>query len=204
MLGGARPSNSQRARAESRVWKTLTDAIGGGVLLAVAAVPMIVISAAILLDSGRPVLLRQRRIGRDGREFGMWKFRTLPKDSPQLAKSELDTLTMRVTALGRFMRRYSIDELPQLLNVLTGEMSLVGPRPALFTQRDLVSMRTLAGAMEVKPGLTGLAQVSGREDLTLEQKVALDAEYARHVSPSRDLAILIRTIPAVTRARGSR
>jgi O-antigen biosynthesis protein WbqP len=164
---------------------------------------MTAIGLAILAEDGRPVLIRQRRIGQGGREYRMWKFRTLPRDTPQMAKSALGPEGMQVTPLGRFLRRHSLDELPQLLNVLTGEMSLVGPRPALYTQDDLTSMRAAAGVLAAKPGLTGLAQVSGREDLSLPEKVALDAEYVRGMSLGLDLRIALRTVRAVLRPRGS-
>jgi O-antigen biosynthesis protein WbqP len=179
------------------------DMVVGGVLIVMLAIPMLIVGFAILAQSGRPVLIRQRRIGQGGSEYLMWKFRTLPADTPQMAKAELDPTVFRASALGRFLRRYSVDELPQLLNVLGGEMSLVGPRPALFTQTDLVSMRRPLGALAVKPGVTGLAQVGGRENLTLEQKVALDAHYVRTLSLGHDVSILFRTIAAILRARGS-
>lgn len=177
--------------------------VGGLVALAIAAIPMLAIAAAIVLESGRPILLRQRRIGVNGDEFLMWKFRTLPRDTPQMAKSDLRTTGVNATRLGLLLRRYSLDELPQLLNVIGGDMSLVGPRPALYTQDDLTAMRRAAGALRVRPGLTGLAQIHGRENLTLEQKVALDADYVRRLSPALDLMIVARTASAVLGARGS-
>ncbi|MDP9225772.1 MAG: sugar transferase [Actinomycetota bacterium] len=155
------------------------------------------------LDSGWPVFIRQRRIGRREHEYLMWKLRTMPRDTPQMAKAELDHSQLRISSLSRFLRRHSIDELPQLLNVLTGDMSLVGPRPALYTQADLIELRRSRGAFDLKPGLTGLAQVSGREDLTLDEKVALDVEYALKMSPSLDLQIILRTIATVLKPRGS-
>jgi O-antigen biosynthesis protein WbqP len=175
----------------------------GTILTAVAALPVAVVATAVGLDGGWPVLIRQRRIGRFGREFLMWKLRTMPRDTPQMAKAQLDHSQLQISPLGRFLRRHSIDELPQLLNVLTGEMSLVGPRPALYTQDDLIELRRLRGAFGLKPGLTGLAQVSGREDLTLEEKVALDAEYAAKMSPALDLQIILRTIATILKPRGS-
>jgi O-antigen biosynthesis protein WbqP len=202
---GAKLSGSAR-RDDSELrpfWKRSTDIVGGLAAFAVAAAPMFVIAAAIVAESGRPVLLRQRRIGIHGQEFRMWKFRTLPVDTPQLAKSELRASGLRPSRLGRFLRRYSLDELPQLLNVLGGDMSLVGPRPALFTQHDLVALRRDAGVLRVRPGLTGFAQIRGRESLSLEEKVALDAEYVRRMSPLTDLSIVLRTASAVLRARGS-
>ena len=185
------------------IWKLTIDRVGGLAFFAVALVPMIAIGTALLVDSGWPVLMRQRRIGRHGLDYRMWKFRTLPKDTPQMAKSELGVQGLRVTPLGHFLRRHSLDELPQLVNVLTGEMSLIGPRPALYTQDDLTAMRAAAGVLGAKPGLTGLAQVSGREGLTLSDKVALDASYVRSMSLRNDLRIALRTVRAVLRPRGS-
>ena len=185
-------------------WKRATDVIGGAIALVIATIPMLLVAGAILLDSGRPILIKQRRIGIDGSEFGMWKFRTLPVGTPQMAKADLLRGPVpNITPLGRVLRRYSLDELPQLFNVLAGTMSLIGPRPALFTQDDLVALRLAAGALRVRPGLTGLAQVSGRENLTLEEKTALDADYVRRLSPGLDLWIAVRTGGAVLRARGS-
>jgi O-antigen biosynthesis protein WbqP len=185
-------------------WKRATDIVGGLAALVIAAIPMVLISAAIFADSGWPVLIKQRRIGIGGSEFGMWKFRTLPIGTPQMAKADLlRGPAPDMTRLGRFLRRYSLDELPQLFNVLAGTMSLIGPRPALYTQLDLVALRLAAGALRVRPGLTGLAQVSGRENLTLADKTALDAEYVRRLSPGLDLEIALRTGGAVLRARGS-
>jgi O-antigen biosynthesis protein WbqP len=188
--------------AYSSTWKNAIDLFGAVALLGLFALPMLLVMTAIVLDSGRPALIQQRRIGRGEREYLMWKFRTLPRDTPQAARAELGP-GLRPTRLGRFLRRYSIDELPQLINVLRGDMSLVGPRPALYTQHDLVALRRPLGAFAVKPGLTGLAQVSGREELTLEQKVAFDVEYMRHWSLRQDIVILIRTIAATLGARGS-
>src|SRR3954468_21853426 len=191
-------------RSELRpAWKRGADVVGGTLAVAIAAIPMLLIAAAIAAESGGPVLLRQRRIGIHGDEFGMWKFRTLPANTPQVAKSELMAAGLEPTRLGRFLRRYSLDELPQLLNIIAGDMSLIGPRPALYTQQDLTGMRRAAGVLRVRPGLTGLAQIHGRENLSLEQKVALDAEYVRRLSPALDLSILLRTASAVLGARGS-
>lgn len=191
------------ARGEVPIWKAVVDRVAGLMLTAVALIPMLAISAAILVDGGPPILLRQRRIGQHGAEYLMWKFRTLPRDTPQMAKGELAGISLKVTPFGRFLRRHSLDELPQLMNVLTGQMSLVGPRPALYTQVDLTAMRAAAGVLVAKPGLTGLAQVSGREDLPLASKVALDAEYVRSMSPLLDLSVAVRTVRAVLRPRGS-
>jgi O-antigen biosynthesis protein WbqP len=171
--------------------------------LLVALVPMLGIGAAILVDSGWPVVIRQRRVGQHGIEYRMFKFRTLPRGTAQVAKSELGAAKMPTTVLSAFLRRHSLDELPQLLNVLAGEMSLVGPRPALYNQTDLTQMRAEAGVLAAKPGLTGLAQVSGREELPLKDKVAFDSDYVRLMSPGLDLRIVMRTVRAVLWPRGS-
>ena len=185
-------------------WKRFEDVFGAIVLTPLAIIPALVVAMAILVESGGPVLIQQRRIGREGREFRMWKFRTLPIDTPQVAKSDLDTFASRVRPLGRLLRRTSLDELPQLLNVIAGEMSLIGPRPALFNQYELTTLRAERGVLCVAPGMTGLAQVSGREDLSVPDKVELDAEYVRRMSPWLDLRLAYRTFGAVLGARGSR
>jgi len=164
---------------------------------------MLIIGTAIIVESGRPAVIRQRRIGRNGVEFRMWKFRTLPQNTPQMAKSELGRDRIQTTRLGRLLRTRSLDELPQLLNVLAGDMSLVGPRPALYTQNDLTALRSQLGVLDARPGMTGLAQVSGREDLPLAEKVAFDAEYVRSMSLRNDAAIALRTLRALLRPRGS-
>ena len=181
----------------------MSDVLIATVALVVLAAPMGLVALAIYLESGHPVAFRQRRIGRGGSEYLMWKFRSLPPGTPQLSKEALLRTGMRPTALGAFLRRYSLDELPQLINVLAGDMSVVGPRPALFSQTDLTEMRRRAGVLRIRPGLTGLAQVSGREDLSLDEKVSLDAEYASRVSPLSDLRILVMTLRAVIKGRGS-
>jgi len=168
-----------------------------------SAIPIAVISAAILVDSGRPIFLRQRRIGANGRGYLMWKFRTLPRGTPQMSKTELQDKGVKTTRLGRVLRRYSLDELPQLLNVVAGDMTLVGPRPALYTQQDLIAMRTAVGILHARPGMTGLAQISGREQLSLDEKVALDLEYVRRMSFAFDASIALRTARAVLQAKGS-
>ena len=185
-------------------WKRAEDLIVAALLSVLLVVPALIMAAAILIESGWPPLIRQRRIGTCGAEFLMWKFRSLPTTTPQVAKSDLERSGVRARTLGSFLRRTSIDEIPQLLNVLAGEMSLVGPRPALFNQDDLTEMRRERGVLRALPGLTGLAQVNGRENLTLKEKVDLDDEYVRTMSPGLDLAIAFRTIGAVLSGRGNR
>ena len=190
--------------ADVPLWKRLVDVSVSLVLMIAGALPSLLITIAILLESGWPPMVRQRRIGVDGHEFLMWKFRSLPRGTTQVAKEGLSSFDIQVTRLGRFLRRTSIDEIPQVLNVFVGDMSLVGPRPALFNQYELTERRMKRGVLRLPPGITGLAQVSGREDLSLDEKVDLDERYVRTVNPAVDLRIAFRTIGAVLGGRGSR
>lgn len=169
----------------------------------VSAPLVCVIAATVLLTSGWPVFLLQRRIGAAEGPFAVVKFRTMRRDVPVLAKALLQQDDALYTPLGPFLRRFSLDELPQLWNVLRGEMSLVGPRPALPSQLDLLALRRRHGVTDLKPGVTGLAQVVGRESLTLSTKVRCEALYAKRISLRLDLLILVWTIRAVFFGRGA-
>jgi O-antigen biosynthesis protein WbqP len=206
MVYGAKWSGCVRADCSEQFpqWKRTEDLVVALLFAALLLIPALVIAVAIVINSGWPPLIRQRRVGTCGGEFLMWKFRSLPVNTPQVAKGDLQRTGVKATSLGRLLRRTSIDELPQLVNVLLGEMSLVGPRPALFNQQELTDMRLKRGVLRVRPGLTGLAQVSGREDLSLERKVDLDATYVRTMSPTVDLTIALRTVEAVLSGRGNR
>lgn len=174
------------------VFKRLLDVVAAGLLLVVLAPLLACIAAAIRLEDGGPALYRQRRLGRGGREFLLLKFRSMPVNTESLPSSMAGSL--RVTRVGRVIRRTNLDELPQLVNILKGEMSLVGPRPALPSQRDLIAMREDAGATRCRPGLTGLAQVSAYTGMPVTEKAELDGRYATRISLAGDLAILFRTI----------
>lgn len=163
---------------------------------------LLAIALAVRLDSRGPALHWSRRVGRDNRIFRMPKFRTMRTDTPDVATHLLDDPGRWITPLGRFLRRSSLDELPQLWSVLAGDMSLVGPRPALFNQDDLVALRTAAGVERLRPGLTGWAQVNGRDELPIPEKVKLDAEYLARGSFLFDLRILLATARAALTARG--
>ena len=141
------------------------------------------IALAIRLDSPGPALFRQRRVGRASREFTIFKFRTMRVGTPDLASHLVGPGSQRVTRVGRLLRRTSLDELPQLLNVLGGSMALVGPRPALHNQDDLIALRQQAGVDALRPGVTGWAQIHGRDDIPLERKVAYDALVPRAPVP---------------------
>jgi O-antigen biosynthesis protein WbqP len=182
--------------------KRLTDALVAGALL-VALTPLLALIALVVrLDSPGPAFFRQRRAGRGGREFSILKFRTMEVGTPDLASHLMGPGAAEVTRVGRVLRRTSLDELPQLLNVLLGDMSLVGPRPALHNQHDLVALRRQAGVDALRPGVTGWAQIHGRDDIPLAIKVEYDRWYMDHASFPLDLWIVLRTPGALLSSRG--
>jgi len=149
---------------------------------------------AIALETGFPVVFRQTRLGLNGREFGMYKFRSMVKNAAQMGPYFTTDKDPRITRVGRFIRRTSIDELPQLINVLKGDMSLVGPRPDVPVQRSLYTEADWAERCSVRPGITGLAQALYRSEATYEQRLNADLRYAREASIWLDLQILVLTI----------
>jgi O-antigen biosynthesis protein WbqP len=182
--------------------KRLTDLTGALIILAVAWPSLLAIGGLIRSDSPGPALFRQRRSGRWGDEFTVYKFRTMQVGTPDLASHLMTSSQGRVTRVGRILRRTSMDELPQLINVIRGEMSLVGPRPALYNQDDLIAMRRACGVDTLRPGITGLAQIEGRDALTLEAKVSCDRRYLEACSLSFDLRTAARTVRALAGSRG--
>jgi len=152
---------------------------------------MLVIAAAIRLEDGAPALFRQTRVGRKGRPFTLLKFRSMPTGTGNHPSAQAGGLA--VTRVGRIIRRTNLDELPQLFCILVGTMSLIGPRPALASQAELLDLRRANGAMEVKPGLTGLAQVCSYDGMPELEKVAFDGRYARTISFLGDAVIVLRT-----------
>ena len=155
--------------------------------------PMLAIASAVRLTSKGPILYWSDRIGRGNQVFRMPKFRSMQVTTPVVATHRLQDPQSHLTAIGSLLRRSSLDELPQLWSILKGDMSFVGPRPALFNQDDLISLRTERGVHELVPGLTGWAQVSGRDELPIPQKVALDTEYLHRRSLLFDLKVLWMT-----------
>ncbi len=181
--------------------KRLLDLLGAGLGLVVLSPLLVALAIAVRLDSPGPALHRSRRVGRGGRLFAMPKFRTMRMGAPDVATHLLPDPDQWVTKLGRALRRTSLDELPQLWCVLKGDMSLVGPRPALFNQDDLVALRTQAGVQRLRPGLTGWAQINGRDELPIPEKVRLDTEYLERMSMGFDLRILLATACAAITGR---
>jgi len=163
---------------------------------------LLALALAVRLTSPGPAIHWSRRVGQGNRIFAMPKFRSMRTDTPDVATHLLEDPGRWITPLGRFLRRSSLDELPQLWSVLVGDMSLVGPRPALFNQDDLVALRTEAGVHRLRPGVTGWAQVNGRDELPIPEKVRLDAEYLARRSFGFDLAIIFATARAALTGRG--
>jgi O-antigen biosynthesis protein WbqP len=155
--------------------------------------PIAAVVVAVRLTSPGPALYWSDRVGRQNRIFKMPKFRSMRIDAPAVATHLLQNPDQWLTPIGSFLRKSSLDELPQLWSILKGDMSFVGPRPALFNQNDLITLRTEKGVHELVPGLTGWAQVNGRDELPIPQKVALDAEYLQRQSLRFDLKILWMT-----------
>lgn len=161
---------------------------------AALALPMFVIAVAVRVTSRGPALYWSERVGQHNRKFQMPKFRTMRLDAPTLATHLLDGADRYLTPIGSSLRKSSLDELPQFWSILCGDMTLVGPRPALFNQQDLIYERTVAGVHELLPGLTGWAQVNGRDELPVSLKVSLDAEYLMRRSFWFDLKIVWMTV----------
>lgn len=182
--------------------KRLFDLIAAVLLILVLGLPMLIIAAWVRTTSRGPALYWSDRIGQENQTFKMPKFRSMYVGTPPIATHLLTSPNVYITPIGRFLRKSSLDELPQLWCVLVGDMSLVGPRPALFNQDDLIEARTEAGVHALLPGITGWAQVNGRDELPIPAKIAFDAEYLRGRSFGFDLWILWLTIWRVIRRAG--
>lgn len=182
--------------------KRAIDLLLALVALLLLALPMLATALAVRLTSRGPVLYWSDRVGRHNRLFAMPKFRSMRVGTPVVATHLLSSPRAHLTPIGSFLRQSSLDELPQLWSILRGDMSFVGPRPALFNQTDLIALRTACGVHELVPGLTGWAQVNGRDDLPIAQKLAFDAYYLTHRGVALDLRILWLTGVKVLRRDG--
>ncbi len=164
---------------------------------------LILIALAIKIDSKGPVLFKQKRVGKDKKHFMIYKFRSMYVDAPSDMPTHLlkDPSAM-ITRVGAFLRKTSLDELPQLINIFKGEMSIVGPRPALWNQYDLIEERDKYGANQIRPGLTGWAQINGRDELEIDEKSKLDGYYVQHMSLSLDAKCFLGTFISVLKSDG--
>ena len=186
-------------------FKRLLDIVLSLTALIVLAPLLLVLALLVKLDSPGPALFKQKRVGRNEKLFDIYKFRSMYTSAPRdVATSELQNAESHITRVGRVLRKTSLDELPQLFNVLKGEMSLIGPRPLVPNEKDIHELRREKGAYRVRPGITGWAQVNGRDCLLPVDKARLDGYYADHISFGLDVKIIIFSVICVLTARGVR
>jgi len=182
--------------------KRFFDAVMSSGLLLLLCLPMLVIAVLVKITSRGNVLHWSKRVGMENRIFMMPKFRTMVVDTPDVATHLLKDPESYLTSIGPFLRKYSLDEIPQLWSILKGDMSFIGPRPALYNQDDLIGLRTAKGIHKLVPGITGWAQINGRDDIPIPLKVEYEEYYMRNNSFSFDLKILYLTFIKVIKAEG--
>lgn len=184
-------------------FKRLLDIILSGCAIVILSPLLLVIAIAIKIDDPGPVLFRQKRVGIHKTHFSIMKFRTMKMDTPKDTPTHLlENPEQYITKVGKFLRKSSLDELPQIFQIFTGKMSIIGPRPALWNQFDLIAERDKYGANDVRPGLTGWAQINGRDELSIEVKARLDGEYVEKLSFLFDCKCFFGTIGAVLKHDG--
>ncbi len=183
--------------------KRLMDFFAALIGLIILCPIFLIIAAAIKLDSKGPVLFKQKRVGKNKKHFYILKFRTMRTDTPRdMPTHLLQNPDVYITKLGRFLRKTSLDELPQIFNILKGDMSVIGPRPALWNQYDLIEERDRYHANDILPGLTGWAQINGRDELPIEIKAKFDGEYVKNMCFTLDLKCFCKTIISVLKSEG--
>jgi O-antigen biosynthesis protein WbqP len=182
--------------------KRIFDFTAALILITMMAIPIVLIAVWVRMTSPGPAFYWSARVGRNNKNFQMPKFRTMRQGSPEVATHLLQDVESYLTPFGSFLRRTSLDELPQLWSVLKGDMSFVGPRPALFNQQDLIQLRTEKGIPGLTPGITGWAQINGRDEISITQKVSFEEYYLHHRSFFFDLKILWKTFFKVLRKEG--
>ena len=184
------------------VLKRIFDFLMSLIAIIILSPVILIVALAVKFTSPGPMLFKQRRIGKDNIEFEIYKFRTMRIDTPNVPTHLLENPDQWITPVGKFLRKTSLDELPQLFNILKGEMSIVGPRPALYNQIDLKEMRTAVGVHKLTPGLTGWAQINGRDEIPLSLKVRFDKEYLDRKSFLFDIKIIFMTVLSVLKSDG--
>ncbi len=182
--------------------KRLLDIILSGLGLILLALPMVVVAIVIKIEDPGPAVFRQMRVGIHKSRFKLYKFRSMKVATPDIPTHLLKDPQQYITKVGRFIRKTSIDELPQLWNIFKGDMSIIGPRPALWNQDDLIAERDQYGANDVRPGLTGWAQINGRDELEIPVKARLDGEYVKNLSFAFDVKCFFGTITSVLKSDG--
>ena len=182
--------------------KRIFDLFFSTILFLVLIVPLVVICILIKIDSKGSILFVTERVGKNKKLFKMLKFRTMKQKTPQVHSNELKNPEKHITLIGKYLRKYSLDELPQLINIIFGDMSLVGPRPSLVNQYELIDKREIYKIHELKPGLTGLAQINGRDNISIDKKIFFDNQYKLNASFLFDLKIMFKTMKVVFTSRG--
>jgi O-antigen biosynthesis protein WbqP len=172
------------------------------ILIIILSPIFIVVALVILIEDGLPILFTQKRVGINYTFFNIYKFRSMKKNTPNVATHLLTNPEQYLLKIGKFIRKTSLDELPNLINIIKGEMVFVGPRPALYNQDDLMALRVANGVDKLKPGITGWAQINGRDDISNEKKVQLEKEYLNKKSFLFDIEILIKTFTKVLFSKG--
>ena len=172
------------------------------ILLFILSPIFLILALVILIEDGLPVFFTQKRVGVNYTFFNIYKFRSMRKDTPNVATHLLESPDQYLLKIGKFIRKTSLDELPNLINIIKGEMVFVGPRPALYNQDDLMILRVATGVDKMKPGITGWAQINGRDDISIEKKVQLEQEYLYKKSFLFDIEIIIKTFTNVLFSKG--
>jgi O-antigen biosynthesis protein WbqP len=172
------------------------------IVLIILSPIFLVAALAIYIEDGLPIFFKQKRVGVNYTFFNIYKFRSMKKNTPNVATHLLENPEFYLLRIGGVLRKLSLDELPNLINIIKGEMVLVGPRPALYNQDDLMALRVAAGVDKLKPGITGWAQINGRDEISIEAKVALEREYLERKSLLFDILIVVKTFSLVAVSRG--
>lgn len=183
--------------------KRIIDVVLSLIAIIILFIPCVIISICIKVESKGPVFFKQKRVGKNKKYFMIYKFRTMRTDTPKdMPTHMLNNPDLYITKVGKILRKTSLDELPQIINIIKGDMSIIGPRPALWNQDDLIVERDKYGANDIKPGLTGLAQISGRDELEIPVKAKIDGEYTKNISFLLDVKIFFKTIIKVFESDG--
>ncbi|CEP46676.1 sugar transferase [Paraclostridium sordellii] len=196
--------NKLKLKAENQInnynkLKRYIDIILSTLGIIILSPVFLIISIIIKLESEGPIIFKQLRAGKDSKPFYIYKFRSMKADAPNLSTNEFEDVNLFITKIGKFIRRTSIDELPQLINILKGDMSIVGPRPVILDEKELILLRKEYNIDSILPGITGLAQINGRDIIGTEEKVKLDYEYLQNKSLNLDVKIVFITIFKVLR-----
>lgn len=183
-------------------FKRLIDIVISFIAIIVLLIPFVLISLLILITNPGPVFFRQKRFGKNKKMFKILKFRTMKVDTPDLPTDKIKNPEQYITGIGRILRKTSLDELPQVFNIFIGQMSFIGPRPALWNQTELIKLRDQTGANDVRPGLSGWAQINGRDEIPEKKKAELDGEYVKKLSFWFDIKCFFGTFIKVFKREG--